>query len=270
MSHPRIVRGLLLASLFAVSAAAEERRREDDETEDTRLEQRNAVFPVDENEPNLARQIGLDFKNVFTTKENLYVLGAGAGASLFGHQFDADIPSSRFNGELYEGGALDRTFDSGNVVGGALFQAGAAVATFAVGKATHDPELANVGRDLIRAQIVTQGLTQAIKYSVGRTRPDESGNNSFPSGHSASAFATATVLQRHYGWKIGGPAYAVAGFVAASRLSENKHYLSDVIFGATIGIIGGRTVTLGIGGSRFALSPMFVPGGAGVQLSLVH
>jgi membrane-associated phospholipid phosphatase len=256
--------------VLAAPAVAEERKRTPEATEEERREDHRPLSPVDGNEPGLAKQIVLDFKNVFTTKENLYILGAGAGASLFGHQFDSRIPTSPFNGELFEGGALDRTFDSGNTVGGALFQAGAAVATFAVGKATHDPELASVGRDLIRAQIVTQGLTQAIKYSVSRTRPDESGNTSFPSGHTSSAFATATVLQRHYGWKVGGPAYALAGFVAAARLNENKHYLSDVIFGATVGIIGGRTVTLGIGGSRFALSPMFVPGGAGVQLSLVN
>lgn len=228
------------------------------------------LVPEDEHPPNLVKQIGLDFKNVFTTKENLWIIGAGAGASLFAHSFEAGIPTSRLNTELYEGGALDHTFEAGGAIGGTLFQVGAAAASFAFGKALDNPELESVGRDLIRAQIVTQGLTQAIKYSVGRTRPDGSSQTSFPSGHSSASFATATVLQRHYGWKVGVPAYAVAGYVATSRLAENKHYLSDVIFGAAIGIVGGRTVTLRLKGSEFALAPMFVPGGAGVQLSLLH
>jgi len=84
---------------------------------------------------------------------------------------------------------------------------------------------------------------------------------SIPSGHSSGTFATATVLQRRYGWKVGIPAYRFAAYVAASRLSENKHLLSDVILGAAIGIMGGRTVTVGRGPVCFAISPMIPPGG---------
>ena len=65
----------------------------------------------------------------------------------------------------------------------------------------------------MRAQVLSQTLVQALKYTVRRERPDGSNNKSFPSGHSASAFATATVLHRHYGWKIGVPAYALGGYV---------------------------------------------------------
>ena len=193
----------------------------------------------------------------------------GLGASLLATTADDGIPTSRFNSELYEGNGLDQVFESGEIVGGGLFQVGAAFTTFALGKATSSSEVAGLGRDLVRAQLVTQGLTQAVKHTVGRTRPDGSSNTSFPSGHSSGTFATATVLQRRYGWKVGLPAYGVAGFVAASRLSENKHYLSDVIFGATIGILVGRTVTLSVGDARFAVAPMIVPEGAGVQLALL-
>lgn len=254
------------ALFLALPAAADEAQ----ETPSRVEEEEASSAPVDEHRPNLVKQIGLDFKNVFTTKENLWIIGAGAGASLLAHPFDSRIPQSGLNTELFEGGALDHTFDPGAAIGGTLFQVGGAAASFAIGKATKNPELESVGRDLIRAQIVTQGLTQAIKYAVGRTRPDGSSQTSFPSGHSSTTFATATVLQRHYGWKVGVPAYAVAGYVATSRLAENKHYLSDVLFGAALGIVGGRTVTLDIKGSKFALSPMFVPGGAGLQISLVH
>jgi membrane-associated phospholipid phosphatase len=125
-----------------------------------------------------------------------------------------------------------------------------------------------LGSDLVRAQIVTQSVTLGIKLSVQRTRPDGT-QYSLPSGHASTTFATATVLQRHFGWKAGAPAYALATFVAASRVQVQRHYLTDVALGATLGIIAGRTVTLGRGDTRFALGPSVVPGGAGVNFTLV-
>jgi membrane-associated phospholipid phosphatase len=229
-----------------------------------------APVPDDAKQPKLVKQIGLDFKNLFTTKENLWIVSAGAGAALLARPVDNPIAHSGFNSETSDGSGLDPVFDPGGVAGGGLFQVGTAVATFAVGKVSSDPGIESLGRDLVRAQIVTQSLTTALKYTVSRTRPDGSSTLSFPSGHTSGAFATATVLERHYGWKVGVPAYLFAGYVGASRINENKHYLSDVIFGATLGILGGRTVTLGLGDKRFSLSPMIVPGGAGVQLTLLH
>jgi membrane-associated phospholipid phosphatase len=115
--------------------------------------------------------------------------------------------------------------------------------------------------------VVTQSLTLGVKLIVRRERPDGSNHASFPSGHSSGAFASATVLQRHYGWKAGVPAYAVAGYIATSRLNEGKHYLSDVVFGAAVGILAGRTVTLELAHARFAVSPTLPPGGVGIQLT---
>ena len=74
------------------------------------------------------------------------------------------------------------------------------------------------------------------------------------------------MLQSNYGWQVGIPAYAAAGFVAASRLNEDRHYLSDVVFGAALGIMVGRTVTVRIGKGRFLVTPVAGPGEVGVQL----
>ena len=76
------------------------------------------------------------------------------------------------------------------------------------------------------------------------------------------------MLQRHYGWKAGIPAYAVASYIAASRLSENKHFLSDVAFGAMIGLAAGRTVTFDRGSTRFEIAPLVAPGGGGVRMTV--
>src|SRR5215470_1533254 len=124
----------------------------------------------------------------------------------------------------------------GNMGGSLYAQLGAGIGTYVIGRATNKPQVALLGGDLIRAQIVSQIFVQGAKFAAERTRPDGSNNFSFPSGHTASAFATATVLQEHFGWKAGIPAFAFAGFVGASRMAADKHYLSDVLIGAGIGI----------------------------------
>jgi len=220
--------------------------------------------------PRLVRQIGIDFKNVFTTRENLVTVGVGLGAAWGAGRFDQEIAQSGFNSELNElngGTALDGVFEAGEYVGGSLAQVGGAFATYGLGKVFHRPGVELIGRDLVRAQVVTQSLTLGVKLLVRRERPDGSNQASFPSGHASGAFASATVLQRHYGWKAGVPAYAVAGYIATSRLNEGKHYLSDVVFGAAVGILVGRTITLEIRNARFAVSPTLPPGGVGIQMT---
>ncbi len=197
------------------------------------------------------------------SKETAMWLSIGLGMAASAHAVDRPV-SSQFSGAR----ALDSVFASGETVGGARLQFGAALATYTIGRVTKSPRVAAVGSDLIRAQIVTQILTGTIKTTVRRARPDGT-EFSFPSGHSAVTFASATVLQRHFGWKVGVPAFAVASYVAASRVQENRHFLSDVAFGATLGIIAGRTVTVGRGEARFAVAPMATPGGAGVSFNWI-
>jgi len=83
---------------------------------------------------------------------------------------------------------------------------------------------------------------RAIKYAARRERPDGSNPLSFPSGHTSNAFAWATVAHHHYGAKLGVPGYVLAGLIGASRLEKNVHHLSDVLAGATLGYLVGRTV----------------------------
>ena len=205
----------------------------------------------------LFRNIGTDFKS-FPTRQNFGWVAVGAGLSGLASRDDRGL-TARLSGST---GLVD-VLEPGKIIGGPLVQMGGAFATYAVGRWTDSPTVANVGADLFRAQVLTQGIVQGIKFTAGRSRPDGT-SRSFPSGHTASAFATGTVLHRHFGWKAGVPAYALASYIAASRLSENRHYLSDVVFGATLGILAGRQVTVPIGGARFALTPQMVPGGAGV------
>ncbi len=125
------------------------------------------------------------------------------------------------------------------------------------------PRMTAVGADLFRSQLMSQGLTMVAKQAVRRHRPEGSGY-AFPSGHTTVSFASATVLQRHFGWRVGAPAYALASYVAMSRVQMQRHYLSDVAFGAALGIAAGHSITLGRQ-RQMQLAPMAAGGGAGIQ-----
>lgn len=84
---------------------------------------------------------------------------------------------------------------------------------------------------------VTQFITQTIKLTTMRTRPNKSDNHSFPSGHTSATFALAGSLNGIYGWRVGVPAFLCASIVGAQRISSNSHFLSDVLTGALIGIL---------------------------------
>lgn len=201
-----------------------------------------------------------DFRATATTDNAIIMVGAGAAASLI-HPYD-----NRISDALASSSGASSFLSAGSVIGGMGVQFGGSWAVYGLGRAFKSERVAVVGADLVRAQMVAMVYTQGLKLSINRTRPDGDAW-SFPSGHTSSSFATAAVLQRHFGWKAGMPAFAMATYVAASRVQERRHFASDVIFGAGIGLISGRAVTIGRGSHRFAVSPMGLPGGAGISFT---
>jgi hypothetical protein len=190
------------------------------------------------------------------------ILALGGAAALGTHALDA-----RVNRTFSNPNRLHGAFEPGAVIGGTPFELGAAFAAHAIGRALEKPCAATVGADLFQAQLMAEVLTIGLKEATRRARPAGSGF-SFPSGHTTMAFASATVLQRHFGWKGGIPAYAVASYVGASRVQMKRHYLSDVAFGAALGIVAGRTVGIGHG-RQLMLTPMPLPRGGGASFMLI-
>lgn len=76
-----------------------------------------------------------------------------------------------------------------------------------------------------------------LKYTVHRVRPDGSDDRSFPSGHTTFAFTGAELTRMDYGWGWGGGAYAVAIYTGAERVWLKRHWVTDVLAGAGIGIL---------------------------------
>ena len=81
--------------------------------------------------------------------------------------------------------------------------------------------------------------------------------------------AAASVLERHLGYRAAWPTLAIATYVGVSRLHDNRHFLSDVLFGSAIGMATGWTVVGRHGRNEYALVPLPVPGGMGVALTRV-
>ena len=201
-----------------------------------------------------------DFRHI-PSWTNLAIFAVGGLGAALEHPSDASVSRAMSTSQ-----GLNSFLRAGRTVGDARTQLAAAIGTYAIGQISKKPKVAMVGADLIQSQILAQSMTQAIKIGVGRTRPDGT-HYSFPSGHSSVTFATATVLQRDLGWKVGVPAYGLATYVAASRIQDKRHFLSDVTFGAAIGIVAGRSVTVGGGNAKFAVAPTAAPGGGGISFT---
>jgi len=190
---------------------------------------------------------------VFST-DNVKPLLIGGAATGIGALFDDSVADwiadpTHGVGTSLEGGAAPAVV-------------GAAVAVlFATGRATEGPRYRAMTYDWMQAFLINAGYTTLLKEVIHRERPNGEDDLSFPSGHASNAFTLAAVAERHYGWKAGVPAYTLASLVAVSRLQRNKHYLSDVMAGATLGYIVGRTVV------RVNGKPLDTPR-AGAHLSL--
>lgn len=93
--------------------------------------------------------------------------------------------------------------------------------------------------DAISVSIMAS-LVNGLKYTIKKERPDGSSKKSFPSGHTATAFMTATMLHKEYGHKspwISVGAYSCATLTGFTRQLNTRHWMSDVIVGAGIGIL---------------------------------
>jgi membrane-associated phospholipid phosphatase len=196
------------------------------------------------------------------------VLGVGGLLSAAAYNNDAHFTKHA------SAGGTDQIFEVGGTMGDGYVQAGIAVGVYAAGRLSKSDATAHIGADLIRAQLVTGLLVHSLKLATQRDRPNGTHDSAtktyaFPSGHSAATWTTATVLWRHLGWRVGVPASFLAAYASASRLQQNQHYMSDVLFGAALGIASARTATIGHGQRRLAVTPVPMSGGGAVMFTML-
>lgn len=86
-------------------------------------------------------------------------------------------------------------------------------------------------------------VTYAVKSTINKDRPDDSDNDSFPSGHTSLAFQGASFIHKRYGLEYSIPAYVGATFVGYSRVKADKHDAADVLAGAALGVASSMYLT---------------------------
>ena len=206
----------------------------------------------------LTRHLVTNFRYL-PSMENLFWVGAGSGLALAAHPFDDDV-----NRTLVGNNTAENIFKAGESVGELGTLLGSASVVYAVGRIKDEPRVSHLGMDLIEALAMSEALTQTLKYTTRRERPDGSSRNSFPSGHAADTFAFATALERHLNWRYSIIGYTLASYVAISRLPANRHWLSDAVFGSAVGIVAGRTVTSHEAERPYPVAVTIIRGGVAV------
>ncbi len=128
---------------------------------------------------------------------------------------------------------------------------------YVVGRTTHDDRLSRVGAMGVESFVLAGAISSTVKFVAHRHRPSSgdgpwvwdgpssSGSDqSFPSGHTTSAFSVATVIAGEYhekGW-VAPVAYGLATLTGLARIHDDAHWASDVFAGAAVGYLSGRAV----------------------------
>jgi membrane-associated phospholipid phosphatase len=205
-------------------------------------------------------QLPSDFRHL-AQPSNLLILGSTGASSLALHPEDESIALKTKD--------PDQFYSAGDLLGQGAIHAAAGLAIYVGGRIGHNERAGQLGVDLLQGQIVSGLITNGLKFAANRTRPDGA-KYSFPSGHTSSAFATASVLQRRFGWKVGVPSYVVASYVGASRVATSHHFVTDVLFGAGIGIAAGRATTFGLHGASVTVTPAITRNSATLNFTVGH
>jgi len=189
----------------------------------------------------MPHNLGEDIKGIFDRENivhNAVVLG-GAGL-LTGLSIDHWDTTCRKR--LREHDLLGDWDEVGNVLGHPGTHWGIMGLLYAESKINDDPRNLEASKRLAEALTLDHITVLLLKVATGRNRPN-SDKFSFPSGHVSSTFTLAAVCDGMYGHWVGVPLYALGAFVGLARMDAHRHHLSDVIFGAALGYVFGRTVT---------------------------
>jgi undecaprenyl-diphosphatase len=147
--------------------------------------------------------------------------------------------------------SVQRLGDWGEKIGNGASLVGVSLCILAIGWFAGRRSWMQAGLESLLAHGCVGLIVNGLKHLIGRPRPRlthsgewqwwpswDSGLDSFPSGHSSAIFAVVTVLMKHWPWAT-WPGYALASWVAMSRVWRGSHFLADVVTGMVMGVVVG-------------------------------
>jgi membrane-associated phospholipid phosphatase len=177
-----------------------------------------------------------DLGSSFLSWPVMFMVSGGVAAS---HISTMDLRIQKdYGGKRY----LGKGSDFFSAAGTAFILDPLALGFWGLGKLIKNDSMARTGEALVESVLLTEVSVLIFKDAFHRERPD-GGQYSFPSGHTARAFTIASVMAVNHGPIAGIPAYAIASLIGFSRFDKDRHYMSDILFGAAIG------TTIGVGTS---------------------
>jgi len=188
---------------------------------------------------NWPERIITESNDVFLRTDNLTALLLAGGASIAMHNSDADRNLERnFSRHRVFHGFIDESI---NILGSPPTHFAATGLWYALSADAGDEFNKERSWTMMTALAMT-GLTTVILKGIRNNRTPNGKRWAWPSGHTASSFTVASVLDEFYGPQIGVPAYIGAGLVGYRMMDTGDHWASDVVFGATLGWIVGHTI----------------------------
>jgi len=200
-----------------------------------------AQAPAEPETPDFRRfhhTLGRNLTRGLFSIENLRPVVIGTGAAVLALTID-DAVSDELRGSS---NALGET---GHLIGHPVTVAVSTGGILVASRFIDDARFKSFAFSLAQAQVMDSLIKYSLKAVVSRTRPSAENKNSFPSGHTSATFAFASVAGHYYGKKVSIPAYIIASLVGVSRIEMGKHFPSDVVAGAVIGYVLGKTATRG-------------------------
>lgn len=191
---------------------------------------------------------GMYFVEPFSSGKNVLISSSVVVGPVLSSTVDKDFRKAvsrrgfpTYNGDFWDGPTAYGFVQYPSIFGGALYT---------IGLVSREEGIRKTGRMLLQALAYSGTVTMGMRYLLGRHRPFVSTRNqyefswfssvgdtqSFPSGHTVVAFATSTILAEQIDtWWARVVFYSFAAMTAYARLYNDKHWLSDVIFGAALG-----------------------------------
>ena len=166
----------------------------------------------------------------------LFALGAGGLAS-YGVRvtWDDDVA------DHFRGRHRNDFNDWMAVLGGPGPQFGVWAGVYWLSLKRQDNDLHEFSLAFLNGWMISNSTNLGLKFIVNSDKPNGE-HGGWPSGHVESTMLVAVMVDEYYGWQAALPLYGLVGAVAYARMSDEEHYLSDVVFGATLGYVVGRTV----------------------------